>query len=79
MPDVRVGRHSRIRTAIIDRNVLIPRAAVIGYNPEEDRRRHTVSEGGVVVVTADDEPLVEEVPPDALRREAEADRRRMAV
>lgn len=79
MPDVRVGRHSRIRNAIIDRNVLIPRGAVIGYNPEEDRRRHTVSEGGVVVVTADDEPLVEEVPPDALRREAEADRRRMSV
>ena len=27
------------------------RARVIGYDPAEDRRRHTVSEGGVVVVT----------------------------
>ncbi|HEX7088043.1 MAG TPA: glucose-1-phosphate adenylyltransferase [Vicinamibacterales bacterium] len=79
MPDVRVGRHSRIRNAIIDRNVLIPRGAVIGYHPEEDRRRHTVSDGGIVVVTADDEPLVEEVPPEALALEAEADRRRMPV
>ena len=58
MPGVRVGRHSRIRNAIIDRDVLIPRGAVIGYHPEEDRRRHTVSEGGVVVVTVDEEPLI---------------------
>ena len=36
MPGVRVGRHARIRRAIIDRNVLIPRGAVIGFNPEED-------------------------------------------
>ena len=57
MPGVRVGRHSRIRNAIIDRDVLIPRGAVIGYNAEEDRRRHTVSDGGVVVVTVDEEPL----------------------
>ena len=58
MPGVRVGRHARIRRAIIDRDVLIPRGAMIGYDPEEDRRRHTVTEGGIVVVTADDEPLV---------------------
>ncbi len=58
MPGVRVGRHSRIRNAIIDRDVLIPRGAVIGYHPEEDRRRHTVSDGGVVVVTVDEEPLI---------------------
>ena len=38
MPGVRVGRHARIRRAIIDRDVLIPRGAVIGYNLEEDRR-----------------------------------------
>jgi glucose-1-phosphate adenylyltransferase len=37
MPGVRVGRHARIRKAIIDRDVLIPRGAVIGYDPDEDR------------------------------------------
>ncbi len=58
MPGVRVGRHARIRRAIIDRDVLIPRGAVIGFNEDEDRRRHTVSEGGVVVVRVDDEPLI---------------------
>jgi glucose-1-phosphate adenylyltransferase len=74
MPGVRVGRHARIRKAIIDRDVLIPRGAVIGYDPEEDRRRHSVTEGGVVVVTANDEPLIRPVSDEALRLEAEADR-----
>jgi glucose-1-phosphate adenylyltransferase len=73
MPGVRVGRHSRIRNAIIDRDVLIPRGAIIGYNAEEDRRRHTVSEGGVVVVTVDEEPLVGPVNDPALHVEARAD------
>src|SRR5919107_3744011 len=38
MPGVRVGRHARVRRAIIDRDVLIPRGAVIGYDAVEDRR-----------------------------------------
>jgi glucose-1-phosphate adenylyltransferase len=75
MPGVRVGRHARIRRAIVDRDVLIPRGALIGYDAEEDRRRHTVSEGGVVVVTTDDEPLIGTIDEDLLRYEAEADRR----
>ena len=74
MPGVRVGRHARIRRAIIDRDVLIPRGALIGYDVEEDRRRHTVTDGGVVVVTADDEPLIGPISEEALRAEAEADR-----
>jgi glucose-1-phosphate adenylyltransferase len=75
MPGVRVGRHAKIRRAIIDRDVLIPRGALIGYNQEEDRRRHTVTEGGVVVVTVDDEPLVGPIGDESLQAEAEADRR----
>ncbi len=74
MPGVRVGRHARIRRAIIDRDVLIPRAAVIGFDIEEDRRRHTVTEGGVVVVTAEDEPRISALSEEALKFEAEADR-----
>jgi len=74
MPGVRVGRHARIRRAIIDRDVLIPRAAQIGYNVEEDRRRHTVTDSGVVVVTTDDEPLIAPLSEEALRLEADADR-----
>ncbi|HTM03329.1 MAG TPA: glucose-1-phosphate adenylyltransferase [Vicinamibacterales bacterium] len=74
MPGVRVGRHARIRRAIVDRDVLIPRGALIGYDHEEDRRRHTVTDSGVVIVTADDEPLIGPITEDALRAEAEADR-----
>jgi glucose-1-phosphate adenylyltransferase len=75
MPGVRIGRHARIRRAIIDRDVLIPRGALIGYNADEDRRRHTVTDAGVVVVTTDDEPLIGPLTDEALRYEAEADRR----
>src|SRR5687767_12028517 len=75
MPGVRVGRHARIRRAIVDRDVLIPRGALIGFDPAADRRRHTVTEGGVVVVTADDAPLIAPNSDDALRYEAELERR----
>jgi glucose-1-phosphate adenylyltransferase len=75
MPGVRIGRHARIRRAIIDRDVLIPRGALIGFDPEEDRRRHTVTDTGVVVVTTDDEPLIAPIADDLLRYEAEADLR----
>jgi len=74
MPGVRVGRHARIRRAIIDRDVLVPRGALIGFDEEEDRRRHTVTDGGVVVVTANDEPLIGPIDDEALRAEAVADR-----
>ncbi|MEP7304778.1 MAG: glucose-1-phosphate adenylyltransferase [Acidobacteriota bacterium] len=74
MPGVRVGRHARIRRAIIDRDVIIPRGASIGYDPEEDRRRHTVTESGIVVVTTGDEPLIGPLDDEALQLEAEADR-----
>ena len=75
MPGVRVGRHAQLRRAIVDRDVFIPRGAQIGYNLEEDRKRHTVTDQGVVVVTEDDEPLVEPIGEDALRIEAEDDSR----
>jgi glucose-1-phosphate adenylyltransferase len=54
-----VNRHSRLRNTIVDRDVEIPRGAVIGYDVAEDRRRHTVSEGGIVVVTAGEECFVD--------------------
>ena len=74
MPGVRVGRHARIRRAIIDRDVLVPRGALIGFDPDEDRRRHTVTDGGVVVVTAEDEPLIGAISEEALEAELVADR-----
>jgi len=48
--NVNVGRHCRIRRAIIDKNVDIPPNMVIGHEPERDRERFHVTEGGVVVI-----------------------------
>jgi glucose-1-phosphate adenylyltransferase len=75
MPGVRVGRHSRIRRAIIDRDVFIPRGACIGFHADEDRKRHTVTDKGIVVVTTEDEPLITEPVSAVLGVEAEWDRR----
>lgn len=50
MEGVEVGRHARIRRAIIDKEVKIPPSTVIGVDPKEDRRRFTVSESGITVV-----------------------------
>jgi len=48
---VQVGRHARIRNAIIDKNVVIPPHIEIGYDLEADRARgFTVSPGGIVVL-----------------------------
>ena len=51
MENVDVGRYSKIRKAIIDKNVKIPPNTRIGYNWEEDvKRGFHVSPGGVTVV-----------------------------
>jgi glucose-1-phosphate adenylyltransferase len=48
---VDVGRHARIRRAIIDKDVKIPPGTVIGYDLDADRRRgFTVTEQGIVVI-----------------------------
>jgi glucose-1-phosphate adenylyltransferase len=75
MPGVKVNRHARIRRAIIDRDVEIPRGASIGFDPEEDRRRHTVSDEGIVVVTVGENPLIAPIPAAAIGLEQEADGR----
>jgi glucose-1-phosphate adenylyltransferase len=46
---VDVGRHSRVRRAIIDKDVHIPANVEIGYDAEADARRFTVVDGIVVV------------------------------
>ena len=48
---VTVGRHCRIRRAIIDKNVDIPEGTEIGYDHDRDRARgFEVTEAGVVVI-----------------------------
>jgi glucose-1-phosphate adenylyltransferase len=50
MPGVEVGRKAVVRRAIVDKNVVIAPGAQIGVDPEADRERFTVSDGGVVVI-----------------------------
>ena len=50
---VNIGRHCRIRKAIIDRDVHIPEGTVIGYDHEADRQRYFVTDSGITVVTRD--------------------------
>jgi glucose-1-phosphate adenylyltransferase len=45
-----VGRHSRIKKAIIDKHNIIPPHTEIGYNPNEDRKRFPVTSRGIVTV-----------------------------
>ncbi|MEX0834947.1 MAG: glucose-1-phosphate adenylyltransferase [Nitriliruptor sp.] len=47
---VDVGRGAVVRNAIIDKNVRIPAGVEIGVDPDRDRARFHVSDGGVVVI-----------------------------
>jgi glucose-1-phosphate adenylyltransferase len=50
MDGVDVGRYARLRRVIADKGVRIPPRVEIGFDPEEDKKRFHVSEGGVVVL-----------------------------
>jgi len=50
---VNVGRHCRVRRAIIDRDVHLPEGTVIGYDTEADRQKYFVTDSGITVVTRD--------------------------
>jgi glucose-1-phosphate adenylyltransferase len=48
---VTIGRHCRIRKAIIDKNVSVPEGVSIGYDLQRDRERgFTVTESGIVLI-----------------------------
>jgi glucose-1-phosphate adenylyltransferase len=47
---VDIGRHAKIRKAIIDKDVQIPPGMEIGYHLDEDAKRFTVTGPGIVVV-----------------------------
>jgi glucose-1-phosphate adenylyltransferase len=51
MNNVVVGRHARIRRAIIDKNVTVPEGYEIGFDPDGDKKKFTVSETGIVVIS----------------------------
>lgn len=51
LPDVDIGRHCRVRKAILGSGCRIPEGMVIGEDPALDAQRFHRTEGGVVLVT----------------------------
>ena len=52
-----IGRRSKVRRAILDKNVRIPEDAVIGYDLEHDRVHRYVTDSGIVVVGGNRTPV----------------------
>ncbi len=50
MDGVQIGRGAVVRRAILDKDVIVPEGAHIGVDPDADRSRYHVSDGGVVVL-----------------------------
>ena len=48
--NVNIGRRAKVRKAILDKNVVVPEDAIIGYDLERDRKRYHVTDSGIVVV-----------------------------
>ena len=55
--NVDIGRHAKVRKAILEKNVRIPANARIGYDLEKDKRDHHVTETGIVVVEGTRSPV----------------------
>ena len=53
LPGVVIGRHCRIRRAIIDSDCKIPEGTVIGLDSQEDKERFHVTPNGIVLVCPD--------------------------
>ena len=64
---VNIGRHCRIKRAIVDRDVHLPEGTVIGYDQAEDRRNYFVTPSGLTVVTRDLSLYETPVEPDFLQ------------
>jgi glucose-1-phosphate adenylyltransferase len=56
MENVIIGRHAKIKKAIISEGVNIPHHTVIGFDPKKDMERFTVTPRGITVVTREDIP-----------------------
>ncbi len=53
-----IGRHTKLRRAILDKNVRIPQDATVGYDLDADRARGWhVTESGIVVIGREHSPV----------------------
>jgi glucose-1-phosphate adenylyltransferase len=53
-----IGRHAKVRRAILDKNVRVPEGASVGYDLDADRARGwNVTDSGIVVIGGEYSPL----------------------
>jgi glucose-1-phosphate adenylyltransferase len=52
-----IGRRCKLRRCIVEKNVKIPPDTVIGYDPDDDKKRFFVSESGLVVIEGPRSPV----------------------
>jgi glucose-1-phosphate adenylyltransferase len=45
-----IGRHAKVRRAILDKNVKIPPGATVGYDLDADHKKYYISDSGIVVI-----------------------------
>ena len=51
LPEVEIGRASRLKRVIVDQGTRIPPGLVAGHDPEEDKKRFHVTDKGVTLIT----------------------------
>ncbi|MCB2001114.1 MAG: glucose-1-phosphate adenylyltransferase [Rhodoferax sp.] len=51
LPDVVVGRHVILRKVVVDKRCMLPDGFCAGVDPQQDRARFHVTEGGVTLIT----------------------------
>ncbi len=51
LPNVDIGRKSRLRRVVVDKNCVIPPGLIAGFDPVADRQRFYVTENGVTLIT----------------------------
>jgi glucose-1-phosphate adenylyltransferase len=51
LPNVLIGRRARLRRVVVDKQCVLPDGFIAGFDPDEDRRRFHVTEGGITLIT----------------------------
>ena len=51
LPDVSIGRRSKLKRVVVDQGCRIPEGLVAGHDPAEDRKRFHVTDKGVTLIT----------------------------
>ena len=50
-PNVVIGRHTRLRRVVVEKQCIIPEGLVAGYDSDADRERFYVTEKGITLIT----------------------------